>query len=391
MSNTVFISLNFGTAILPIGELSSHGGKSILKIQSLPFPIPGMAVGTTQFLDSDPPFWIRDILPDAWGEMVMLHEMSKAGFKRSEITLAHRLSYVGNSGFGAWQFLPEHNFRGGEFVSDIDWIREQATRLLKHESGVNLDWMAGSVSLGGARPKLFIDLEDGQISLARLAKDRDWIVKFPGITDAPDEGSWEYLYARIATQYGLKISPHALINGKYFATKRFDKCGQERLIVRTLSGINQKSHTDSMGNSYESAIDAVQDMSFGRTSQYLKLVIFNSVMVNRDDHAKNISYLINQHGTIADAPFYDLTYSPALGIHGMSLNRESWFGYHDVVEVFSLFGLSKKQIAMSITELRDVLADWPKFVQESGIEASQRLSERHAEIASGLAEMVRAA
>lgn len=89
-----------------------------------------------------------------------------------------------------------------------------------------------------------------------------------------------------------------------------------------------------------------------------------------------------------DAPFYDLTYSPALGIHGISLNRESWFGYQDVVEAFSLFGISEKQIALAIAELRDVLADWSKFVQEAGIHASERLSERHAEIFSGLAAMV---
>ena len=88
MHNTVQISLCFGADIFQVGELSSQSGRSVLAIQSLPFPIPGMAVGNSQFLDSAPPFWIRDVLPDAWGEMVMLHEMAKAGIKRSEISLA---------------------------------------------------------------------------------------------------------------------------------------------------------------------------------------------------------------------------------------------------------------------------------------------------------------
>ena len=387
MSNTILISLCFGSANYQVGELSSYGGRSILAIQSLPFPIPGMAVGTSQFLDNAPPFWIRDLLPDAWGEMVMLHEMAKAGIKRSEISLAHRLSYVGSSGLGAWQFLPERNFPGGEIVRDLEWIRDQAMRLLKHQSGVDLDWMVGSVSLGGARPKLFVDLANGQISLGRLAKDRDWILKFPGVSDAPDDGNWEYMYARIASEYGLNVPAHTLVDGKYFATQRFDKSGQDRFIVRTLSGINQKPHTDNIGNSYESAIDAIPDMSAERVRQFLKLAIFNSIMVNRDDHAKNISYVIDKHGKMKDSPFYDLTYSPALGVHGISLNRESWFEFQDVVEAFSLFGLSKKQIAFAVTELQDILVSWSKFAQESGLEASDRMTERHSEILSGLSKM----
>ena len=54
MSNTILISLCFGSANYQVGELSSYGGRSILAIQSLPFPIPGVAVGTSQFLDNAP-------------------------------------------------------------------------------------------------------------------------------------------------------------------------------------------------------------------------------------------------------------------------------------------------------------------------------------------------
>jgi serine/threonine-protein kinase HipA len=387
MPNTVHISLCFGSETYQIGELSSQGGKSILAIHGLPFSIPGMAVGTTQFFDNAPPFWIRDILPDAWGEMVMLHEMAKAGIKRSEITLAHKLSYVGVSGLGAWQFQPEQTFKEGEVVRDVDWLREQAIQLLNHQTDVNLDWMVGSLSLGGARPKLFVDLVDGHVSLERLAKDRDWILKFPGLRDAPDDGNWEFMYTQIASKFGLNIPPHDLVNGKYFATKRFDKLANERFIVRTLSGINQKLHTDMMGNSYESAMDVVQDMSAERMRQFLKLAIFNAVMINRDDHAKNISYLFDKHGRIKDAPFYDLTYSPVLGVHGISLNRESWFGYHDVVEVFSLFGLSKKQIDGVISELQDILfSSWNQFLSHAGIELTDRTHQRQTEI---FAEMMK--
>lgn len=384
MNNSVSISLNFGAQSYTVGELSSRSGRSILNIKSLPFPIPGMGVGITYFPDNTPPFWIRDALPDAWGERVMLHEMEKAGLKSSEITLALRLSYVGNSGLGAWQFLPERHFSSGEFVRDIEWIREQATKLLKHEPSVNLDWMVGSISLGGARPKLFVDLDGNQISLERIAKERDWLVKLPGVNDAPDDGQWEYMYAKIAKAYGLHIPEYALIHGKYFASKRFDKIGHKRWIVRTLSGINQKPHQDNMGNNYESAMDTLPDMSFDRINQYLKLVVFNSVMINRDDHAKNISYLIDAHGRMTDAPFYDLTYAPSLGGHGISLNRESWFGIEDILEIFQIYGLSKKQIILAITELKDTIAPWQRWVQESGIEDTYRLHERHSEILSEL-------
>ena len=95
----------------------------------------------------------------------------------------------------------------------------------------------------------------------------------------------------------------------------------------------------------------------------------------------------DKHGKMKDAPFYDLTYSPALGVHGISLNRESWFEFQDVVEAFSLFGFSKKQIAFAVTELQDILVSWSKFAQESGLEASDRMTERRSEILSGLSKM----
>ena len=57
--------------------------------------------------------------------------------------------------------------------------------------------------------------------------------------------------------------------------------------------------------------------------------------------------------------------------------------------VFTVWTVEKK-IGSAIAELRDILDSWPRFVQESGIEASDRLAERHSEIFSGLLEMMRA-
>ena len=54
-------------------------------------------------------------------------------------------------------------------------------------------------------------------------------------------------------------------------------------------------------------------------------MVFNVIMVNQDDHVKNISFLMDRNGTWKLAPAYDITFSYNLNnkwlkAHQMSIN-----------------------------------------------------------------------
>lgn len=55
----------------------------------------------------------------------------------------------------------------------------------------------------------------------------------------------------------------------------------------------------------------------------LRIAAFNVFMHNRDDHSKNISYLMDSAGNWQLAPAYDLTYSNSShGMHSTTVARE---------------------------------------------------------------------
>ena len=57
-----------------------------------------------------------------------------------------------------------------------------------------------------------------------------------------------------------------------------------------------------------------------------RIMIFNIVFANRDDHSKNFSYLMDKNGAWRVAPAYDLTFAP-------SAKHQMLFDYKPVSEV----------------------------------------------------------
>lgn len=112
---------------------------------------------------------------------------------------------------------------------------------------------------------------------------------------------------------GISISQTKLLQGRensYFAIKRFDRNGDERVHIHSLSGL---VHSDFRLPSvdYDDILKLTLHLTkdINEVLKAYRLAVFNLLTHNRDDHAKNFSYILDESNSWKFAPAYDLTFS----------------------------------------------------------------------------------
>ena len=97
---------------------------------------------------------------------------------------------------------------------------------------------------------------------------------------------------------------------KHFMTKRFDREGNRRHHVQTLSAMAHFPMSVPMeARTYEqllATVDALQ-LGYGAMEEAFRRICFNVCMDECDDHTKNFSFLLKEGGSWQLAPAYDLT------------------------------------------------------------------------------------
>ncbi|MCX8522073.1 MAG: HipA domain-containing protein, partial [Rhodoferax sp.] len=109
-----------------------------------------------------------------------------------------------------------------------------------------------------------------------------------------------------------------------FATRRFDRNDGKRLHVHTLAGLLH-ANFQVPSVSYEDFFRVTRRLT-GDQRQLQKAVqrcAFNILINNRDDHAKNLSFMQDADANWQLAPPYDLTFCPGYrGQHFMDVAGE---------------------------------------------------------------------
>ena len=259
----------------------------------------------------------EDSLPDGYGLFLLDRILRKQGSSLEELTPLQRLSIIGNGGMGALTyqpvmtgFLAQAELEGEQ---QLDFLQEEALKVLSEKSGGDASLLYyNSSNSGGARPKTVMRAQDGS----------HWLVKFRHTYDPADIGQTELLYMQTARECGITIPRIGLVRDKYFAIERFDYAPDgKRLHVLTASALlktdfrNQDvDYTNLLALTGYLTQDPVQ------VEEMFRRMVMNLVAVNRDDHAKNFSFIFDA-GKWSLAPAYDITYSPAgtNGEHATSL------------------------------------------------------------------------
>lgn len=259
----------------------------------------------------------EDSLPDGYGLYLLDRILRKQGSSLEEITPLQRLSIIGNGGMGALTYQPVMTgFQAQaelEGEQQLDYLQEEALKVLSEKSGGDASLLYyNSSNSGGARPKTVMRAQDGS----------HWLVKFRHTYDPADIGQTELLYMQTARECGITIPRIGLVRDKYFAIERFDYAPDgKRLHVLTASALlktdfrNQDiDYTNLLALTGYLTQDPVQ------VEEMFRRMVMNLVAVNRDDHAKNFSFIFDA-GKWSLAPAYDITYSPAgtNGEHATSL------------------------------------------------------------------------
>lgn len=248
-----------------------------------------------------------DSLPDAWGRLLLDRLLLKQGV--SDIDMLERLAIVGDRGNGALCYRPGIDVKAGiESRADmsVDELAE-ACRLILDENDESMldDIYRRAGSSGGTRPKVNL-VEDGRV----------WLLKFPSHDDPIDIGKMEYDYMSCAKKCGIKVPDFKLFSSRkckgYFASERFDNVGEVRQHILTASAILETDYrVPSL--SYEALLKLTGIISANNMDEIenmYRLMCFNIMSHNRDDHGKNFSFAYDEENDVwSMTPAYDLTYS----------------------------------------------------------------------------------
>ena len=331
------VFIDSGTEEKPVGTLASFEHKVMFEyepawkagnIELAPFKLPNRQ-GDFQFdrqqLIHGLPGLFADSLPDGWGLLIMDRFFTRQGVDRYTISPLDRLAYLGNHAMGALTYHPSMESDTTVEAIKIGETAREAYQLFAgtiEEAGRLLAKIGGSP--GGARPKALIGISDcGRNFVSGIgnlpAKYSHWLIKFStpefGKTSelGPYEGVVESVYLRMANLAGIDTPEFRLIPDKdmsHLAVRRFDRpAHNRRRHMATASGLLHADHRQPSLD-YETLLKVAWGLTRSATSvtQQYRRAIFNLFAANRDDHAKNHGYLLDNEGKWQLSPAYDLTF-----------------------------------------------------------------------------------
>jgi serine/threonine-protein kinase HipA len=278
----------------------------------------------------------HDSLPDGWG-LLLMDRFFKSQFNWDyhEITPLDRLAYLGQRAMGALEYEPTIAIEEIDNAVDLMALAEDAERVLAGKTNVVLNQLrilGGSP--GGARPKVTVGLAQNSDECVAGLKTlpsgfSHWLVKFRSEQDPKDMGRIEMAYGEMANAAGLNMPPSRLISLKhqqrredYFAVQRFDRQGNEKRHMLTLSGYIYADHrVPSIDYHALLSATSILTKNINEVKRAFRLMLFNIVMHNKDDHAKNFAFLHDRQGDWRLAPGYDLTFSRGMNnAHTTAIN-----------------------------------------------------------------------
>ena len=262
----------------------------------------------------------NDSLPDGWGRLLLDRTVEKHGVRRGQLNPLDRLAYVGRHGMGALSYEPDRSNASGDDVPlALDRLAQESAIMLAGESEeVFEELLRLSGSSAGARPKIVAQVSADKSKIihgpAKLKRGYEhWMIKFASSQDPRDIGAIEYAYSLMARDAGVEMPETHLFRTKkrgYFGAKRFDRQGVSRVHMHSLSGLIHADHRNpSLDYDMILRVVLVLTKNIVQVERAYALACFNVLAHNRDDHAKNFSFLMNDRNAWVFAPAYDLTFS----------------------------------------------------------------------------------
>jgi serine/threonine-protein kinase HipA len=374
----------------------------MMPLSKSPYSFPALAKETFKGL----PGMLADSLPDKFGNAIIDTWLASEGRTKDSFNPVERLCYIGKRGMGALEFEPSlHGTLKDSSLLEIDKLIDLANRILNERStlggvftGVDdhkliEDILRVGTSAGGARAKAILawnpttnEFRSGQIDTESGFE--PWIMKFDGVSDnsiidSKGYGKIEYAYYQMAIDAGIEMTECRLHNEggrSHFMTRRFDRTiNGEKLHMQSLGAMAHYDYMQPASYSYEQAIQVAKRLKLSQDdlNQLVLRAIFNVIGRNRDDHVKNIAFLMNKTGEWKLSPAYDMIYAwnPTgdwTSKHQMSVNnkREN-IERSDLIALADKANIKQRKANEMIDKVISTFLRWEDFAETANINESR--------------------
>lgn len=295
------------------------------------------------------------------------------------------LSYLGKRTMGALTYEPSEDEPGQAESVDLVEAARSARRLMTHEHTEVLDpaLAKAGATAGGMMPKILAAISGDGSRVITGAQDiptdmEAWLIKLN--TEEQAHSSLielEHAYFAMARAAGLRVPPTRLLqdwNGRpHFAIRRYDRAEDDsnhRIHIQTYASLAGIDYREPDGD-YENLLRLTKHLTRNHQEvcQQFRRMLFNVLAYNRDDHAKNFSFCMDERGEWTLSPAYDLLFTDNdLGGNWMLLQgKRNNIRRADFERLAELVGIPKKALDEMIDELSEAFRQWPDFAKQSGV------------------------
>jgi serine/threonine-protein kinase HipA len=145
------------------------------------------------------------------------------------------------------------------------------------------------------------------------------------------------------------------MEGKYFAVERFDRSDEGRIHTISAAGLlNADYRIPSLD--YNILLKACHILTKDMEQVYslFRQMVFNILISNRDDHAKNFSFQLKSKQWCL-SPAYDILPSTGFnGYHTSTINAKGEPKMNDIMSIASEIGLSPSKAKKIVDEITSI-------------------------------------
>ena len=326
-----------------------------------------------------------DALPDRWGRTLLnRREQITASEQKRPVRRLTSFDYLMGiddaSRMGGFRFAETS---GGKFINCEASLRVPplaSVRELMHAAHEieaseekhllpSKKWLAQllhpGTSLGGARPKASVIVEDGSLTVA----------KFPSRKDDYDVGLWEHFCHVMGRKAGLNVAETSTIPGEDYhilLSKRFDRNDRGKRIhfasALTLLGLTDGDNA-STGYGYPDIVDFIIQHGSNveqNLEELYRRVAFYIIIGNSDDHFRNHGFLLTRKGWEL-SPAYDI--NPTLSDNqSLLINSSTSESTLDILlESAGEYMLSTEKAKAIIAEVKSAMKSWRSEARKLGL------------------------
>ncbi len=336
-----------------------------------------------------------DSLPDGWGMLLLDRYCKSQGRDLAQISRLELLSFIGDRAVGALSYegvafdspVLEENSQ----TIDLCELGTAACDVFEDKDSPLLAQLLASSTVGGACPKALLNFSKAfdECSLDAGSEFSPWIVKFTSssLSFGHEAGLLESAVLKTAQAADIAVNDFRLFAGAqgegrpktpyWLGVKRFDRTPSGKLHFSSAAGLLDANYRIPSLD-YEDLIRLTATLTKSQkdTQEMFRRAVFNFLICNCDDHAKNFGFLMDDRGQWHLSPAYDITYSPnAYGEHATSFaGCGKTLTATAVQKLGRLAGLRPKEISEVCAEIVHAVTGFAQTAKSVGV-SSQTANE----------------